>query len=164
MKKTLLTIISIAIVIGVVVFVLQKQDHRAKQPAGRPETSGESSPPAPPQPPPPQAPTPTPTPEAPIPNPSPSPLTKVTITRADAGFAPAIVTVDTGTTVVFANESREPSWPASNPHPIHSDYPEFDARRAIAPGGSYEFTFTRVGTWKYHDHLNPSLGGTIIVK
>src|SRR3989344_4949133 len=80
------------------------------------------------------------------------------------GFNPAAITVKKGTTVIFLNEDLgAPHQPASNPHPIHTDYPGFDAGEPISPGGSYSFPFNRAGTWRYHDHLNPSRAGTVIV-
>ena len=80
------------------------------------------------------------------------------------GFNPAAITVKKGSTVIFLNEDLgAPHQPASNPHPIHTDYPGFDADEPIPPGGSYSFPFDRVGIWRYHDHLNPSRAGTVIV-
>jgi plastocyanin len=54
-------------------------------------------------------------------------------------------------------------WVASNPHPAHTDYSAFDAKKGYAPGESYSYTFTETGTFPFHDHLHSSLGGTIIV-
>jgi len=33
-----------------------------------------------------------------------------------------------------------------------------------ANGGSYSFTFTKAGTWRYHNHSNASHFGTVIVE
>lgn len=107
----------------------------------------------------------TPPPASPSPT-SPSdeePLTK-TVTYTDTGFSPASLTVKTGDTVIFKNNSDSDFWPASAVHPTHEIYPEFDAKRAISAGGSYSFTFTRTGSWKYHNHLNPAAKGTITVQ
>jgi plastocyanin len=71
--------------------------------------------------------------------------------------------VKKGTKVTFVNNSTSAFQPASAPHPAHTDYPEFDPKRAIAAGASWEFTFDKVGTWRYHDHLNPTRFGTVIV-
>lgn len=79
------------------------------------------------------------------------------------GFAPKPLTVSLGTKVVFMNQSSSDVWPASAPHPAHTDYPEFDAKQPVKPGSSYEFTFDRIGTWKYHNHLNPTHFGSVIV-
>ena len=78
-------------------------------------------------------------------------------------FSPASLTVKAGDTVVFKNNSTSAFWPASGPHPTHTNYPEFDPKKAIPAGGSWSFVFTKVGTWPYHNHLNSSQFGTIIV-
>lgn len=89
---------------------------------------------------------------------------EVMIVYSDAGFAPATVEIGVGTRVVFQNNSSEAFWPASGPHPQHTNYPEFDAKRAIAPGESYSFVFEKAGSWGFHDHLDSSKFGKIEVK
>ena len=59
---------------------------------------------------------------------------------------------------------NESFWPASNIHPTHMIYPEFDAKRPVASGKDWSFTFTKKGTWRYHDHLNPEATGTVVVE
>ena len=86
------------------------------------------------------------------------------VTYTDSGFSPSTLTVKAGDTVVFKNESSSAFWPASAVHPTHELYPEFDAKAAISLGSTYSFTFNRVGTWKYHNHLNASHTGTIVVE
>jgi plastocyanin len=77
------------------------------------------------------------------------------------------ITIKAGDTIRFVNtDSKKDMWPASDSHPAHDDYGsnnEFDAGSAIAPGGSWSFTFTKKGAWDYHDHLKSSCGGTITV-
>ena len=80
-----------------------------------------------------------------------------------AKFSPATLTIKQGDIVVFKNQSDGPFWPASAPHPSHTNYPEFDSKSAIAAGKSFEFKFTKIGSWGYHDHLNSSAFGTIKV-
>lgn len=55
-------------------------------------------------------------------------------------------------------------WVASNPHPIHTNYPAFDEKAPVINGSSWSFTFDKIGTWGYHNHRNPSSGGTIVVE
>lgn len=90
----------------------------------------------------------------------------------DTGFKPENVTVQEGTSVVWKNESSRKSWPASNPHPVHTDYPHspegpcadgFDACKGLEADESYNFRFDEAGEWPYHDHLFPSHGGTVHV-
>jgi hypothetical protein len=66
--------------------------------------------------------------------------------------------------VRFLNDSTSSVWIASDPHPTHTDYPGFDAKKAITRGETYEFTFTKVGTWGFHNHRNPLQKGTIVVQ
>lgn len=80
------------------------------------------------------------------------------------GFSPSNLEIKVGDTVLFKNESGKGMWVASNPHPVHSDNPEFDAGLSTANGNSWSFTFTEEGTFSYHNHLNSSFGGKIIVK
>ncbi len=85
------------------------------------------------------------------------------ILMTDAGFDPKETTVKKGDTVLFVNEGSNPRWPASAPHPSHTNYPEFDAKAGIAPGQMWEFTFENVGSWPFHDHLNASTFGKVTV-
>lgn len=89
---------------------------------------------------------------------------QATVSITDAGFSPATLTVKAGTTVTFVNNGTGPHWPASDPHPIHTDLSGFDAKRGLNPGETYSFTFTTVGTHGMHDHLHPSAKGSIIVQ
>lgn len=88
----------------------------------------------------------------------------VPVSYDGAKFIPSQLTINSGDTVVFKNDSTKSFWPASGPHPTHTLYPEFDAKRAIAPGGTFSFTFLKVGTWPFHDHLNSTVSGSITVK
>ena len=87
-----------------------------------------------------------------------------TITYTDGGFSPKTIEIKVGETVKFANESSRSMWVASAPHPTHTNYPEFDQKTAVDKGTSYEFTFTKAGTWKYHNHKSTSDSGTVVVK
>jgi len=100
------------------------------------------------------------------------------ITFTNSGFSPSPLTVKVGDTVKFVNNSDKAFWPASAMHPTHKTYPGsdiekcdtdergsiFDACEGIAPGRSWEFTFTEVGEWGYHDHLNAKFFGKVIVE
>lgn len=86
-----------------------------------------------------------------------------TVEMAGDGFSPTSLTIKKGDTVTFKNVGSNAHWPASAPHPTHTDYPEFDPKHEIAPGQSWSFTFEKVGTWRYHDHLNSGETGIIIV-
>jgi len=87
----------------------------------------------------------------------------VVILIIEDGFLPADISIQKGDTVAWVNESGEPRWPASNLHPTHRIYFEFDPKEPLLPGESWVFTFKKSGIWKYHDHLRPSKKGTIEV-
>jgi plastocyanin len=89
----------------------------------------------------------------------------VTVTYDGTSFSPATVTINKGDTVKFTNNSTTTKmWVASAPHPTHTDYPGFDRKAALSQGQSYSFTFTKVGSWKYHNHVKPTSYGTVVVK
>ena len=101
----------------------------------------------------------------------------VAVAYTDQGFSPQSITVPLGTKVTFTNQSSVNMWVASAMHPTHMVYsgtnlsqhcPDttgtaFDACAATAPGGTYSFTFTKEGNWKYHDHVDASKFGSITV-
>jgi plastocyanin len=87
------------------------------------------------------------------------------ISYSNTCFDPANRTIKLGDTIKFIDNSKTRSmWPASNDHPSHLIYPEFDPKQSIAPGGSWSFTFNKKGTWGYHDHLKPNCTGLITVQ
>ena len=89
---------------------------------------------------------------------------EVTVVEMTAdGFSPQEITIDENSSVIFLNKDKEAHWPASNPHPVHSIYSEFDPKKPIQPGESWPFK-PRAGTWKYHDHLNPLARGVVVVE
>ncbi|OGD87908.1 hypothetical protein A2870_03950 [Candidatus Curtissbacteria bacterium RIFCSPHIGHO2_01_FULL_41_11] len=85
------------------------------------------------------------------------------ITFENGTYTPKNTSIKLGQTVTFVNKSNTDMWPASNIHPTHGIYPEFDPKKAVGPGKSWSFTFTKAGIWKFHDHLNPEITGTITV-
>ncbi|HEV8601131.1 MAG TPA: hypothetical protein VGQ87_00850 [Patescibacteria group bacterium] len=80
-----------------------------------------------------------------------------------AGFVPKQLTIREGDTVKFKTSLSKSFWPASDPHPVHTDYSGFDAKKAIQPNQEWDFKFNNPGNWKYHDHLNVSYTGQIHV-
>jgi len=90
-------------------------------------------------------------------------MTEGVVSYTDTGYLPAELTVKKGTKVTFTNNSASGMWTASGVHPTHQLLPGFDQLKSVAKGGMYEYTFTKVGTWKYHNHVKPTDGGTVIV-
>tara|TARA_B100000745_G_scaffold74773_1_gene45136 strand:+ start:2202 stop:2978 length:777 start_codon:yes stop_codon:yes gene_type:complete len=86
------------------------------------------------------------------------------IIYTDEGFSPNTVEIKKGDTVAFINESSGPMWVASNVHPAHTILPTFDQFGTSAFGERYTYTFQQSGEWEYHDHVNASKIGLIIVR
>jgi len=85
------------------------------------------------------------------------------VTYTDSGYVPARVTVKKGTVVMFKNESNSAMWTASGVHPTHKLLPGFDELTSVEKSGAYEYTFVKVGTWQYHNHMKPSDVGYVVV-
>lgn len=90
-------------------------------------------------------------------------MERSTVAYTDGGFAPNTLTVKKGTNVTFTNQSSKGMWVASALHPTHQLLPGFDQLKSVANGGTYEYTFEKVGTWKYHNHVAASDTGTVVV-
>src|SRR3990167_1712372 len=80
------------------------------------------------------------------------------------GFVPTEVTIKKGDKVVWLNESGTYTWPASDLHPTHGVYPEFDPLEPIPAGQAWAFVFGKAGQWKFHDHLKPNRRGGVNVE
>lgn len=87
-----------------------------------------------------------------------------TVVLTEHGFSPRELTISAGDTVTFINKRDKYFWPASDFHPTHTAYPEFDAQEALPPGASWSFTFDEPGLHKYHDHLAPFFFGIVRVR
>jgi plastocyanin len=85
------------------------------------------------------------------------------ITISEDTYTPQNIKIKKGAKVTFVNNSGELRWPASDLHPSHLIFPEFDPRQPVENGKSWEFKFEKEGTWGYHDHLAPYITGTIDV-
>lgn len=86
-----------------------------------------------------------------------------TITYTSSGFSPASLTIKAGTTVTWINNSGSGLSVNSNPHPIHTSYSPLNIG-TIVNGQSKSLIFDKPGTYGYHNHLNPSDKGTVIVQ
>ena len=89
--------------------------------------------------------------------------TTTAITITPTGFSPSTVTVKVGTVVTWTNSSGDTARVSSDPHPTHTSLPGFDST-TLAAADTYAYTFTKVGTWGYHNHEDPALTGTVIVQ
>lgn len=102
--------------------------------------------------------------------------TAATIVYDGSSFTPTAVSIKSGTSVTFTS-TAESMWVASAPHPSHTGYDGTTGGQHCAAlysgpapfdqcgmGTGYTFTFNKPGTWKYHDHKNPSAFGSVTVK
>jgi hypothetical protein len=105
-----------------------------------------------------------PTPQNIIPTSTPAPEKENIVYVDEAGFSPSEIRIKQGEMVIFKNRGKEPHWPASNIHPTHQIYPEFDPLNPIFPGESWSFKFDKSGNWKMHDHIYANHTGVIIVE
>lgn len=91
------------------------------------------------------------------------PSGSVTIVLSADGYQPREVTIRKGTTVTFRSENDAQHWPASDLHPAHEIYPEFDPGRPLESYETWQFTFDKPGTWGLHDHIRSYYTGVIMV-
>lgn len=92
-----------------------------------------------------------------------TPVSENMVTLTSTGFQPAKLTVKTGTVVTFVNKSGAMATVNSNPHPTHENYQLLNLGR-FSDGGTLSLTFNKPGSFGYHNHLNSSQTGTIIVE
>lgn len=93
------------------------------------------------------------------------PESNIKITIDDQSFSEDHAVVPLGGSVTWINNGKEEHWPASNPHPVHTLYPEeggcigskLDSCRGLLNGEEYSFQFNHIGIWPIHDHLFPGL-------
>ncbi len=79
------------------------------------------------------------------------------------GFEPKQVEAGVCDTLVIINTGPDGVWPAVGPHPTHTSYPGFDAKRSIPPGDRFEFILNRPGSYTFHDHNHEELVGNITI-
>jgi len=101
------------------------------------------------------------------------------VTLTDSGFSPASVSIARGETVRFINESSRGMWVATDEHPTHTEYDgtstrehcandvntgtSFDQCASVEKGDYWDYTFTKSGTFSFHNHVGASNTGTVVV-
>lgn len=88
---------------------------------------------------------------------------EVIVTVTSSGFVPQTVTIKAGIKVVWMNKSGGPVTVNSVVHPTHLVYPPLNLGE-FGDGSSVQLVFDKPGTYSYHNHLNPSQTGTIVVE
>lgn len=87
--------------------------------------------------------------------PAPKPKTKLTTYTVSIGassFVPQLLTIHAGDKVCWVNNDTQLHWPASDPHPTHTGFPDLDPLADLLPGETFCYTFTQLGVVSYHDH------------
>jgi len=90
-------------------------------------------------------------------------LEEARVTLTKSGFSPQIVTVKAGTKVTWTNQSGGAATVNSSVHPTHKDYLPLNLGE-FGNGEALSLVFDKPGTYKYHNHLNASQFGTVIVE
>ncbi|MBI2018190.1 cupredoxin domain-containing protein [Candidatus Daviesbacteria bacterium] len=82
---------------------------------------------------------------------------------SSSGFSPKSIAIKVGETVTWMNNDNTNHTVYSAGHPTHLTYPPLNLG-TIKPGRQVSLEFPKAGTYQYHDHLNPSLTGSVTVK
>lgn len=87
----------------------------------------------------------------------------VNVNLTSSGFDPKTLTIKTGTRVIWLNKSGAAATVNSVVHPTHQVYTPLNLGE-FPDGSSVQLVFDKSGTYNYHDHLNPSRTGTVVVE
>ncbi len=88
---------------------------------------------------------------------------EVAVGLTASGFEPKTITVKAGTKVVWTNKSGAVATVSSDPHPVHTAYPPLNLGK-MNDGASVFLIFDKPGTYTYHNHLDASTTGTVVVE
>jgi len=86
------------------------------------------------------------------------------VTITSSGFSPQNITITVGESVTWVNEDTENHQIQSAVHPTHQLYPPFNTVGLLKSGEKKSLSFPESGTYKYHDHLNPSFTASVTVE
>lgn len=87
-----------------------------------------------------------------------------TISYDGTTFSPSTTTIKAGQSVKVSNDSSDAALDFdSDPHPTHTNNPDLNAGD-IEPGQSKTFSTDKTGTWGFHNHLDPSQHGELVVE
>lgn len=85
------------------------------------------------------------------------------VSLTSEGFSPQTITISAGEEVIWVNESGDQATVDSSVHPTHRDHP-FLNLGVFEVGEQHSLVFDEPGEYKYHDHLNASRFGTVVVE
>ncbi len=88
---------------------------------------------------------------------------ETTVNVTANGFDPATVTVKVGSKVTWVNKSGGMANVSSDKHPTHLLYPPINLG-SFDDGKSVSLVFDKAGTYTYHNHLDSSQTGTVVIE
>lgn len=138
-KNLLVTLVVVGVIVVAGMWLLKGSSKEAPQPQYQQTTSQTSA------------------------SPSATEAVKNIVTITSAGFIPQSITVKAGDTVSWVNQDSKSHAVNSAVHPTHLVYPPLNLGN-LKPGEEKSLSFPEAGTYKYHDHLNPSLTGSVVVE
>lgn len=141
-NKTLILIIGLIIVFGVGFIFLGNNSNKMEQPLNVNPTQAQISPSE---------------------NKNNQKIQEAKVIVTTNGFTPQTLTVKAGTKVVWINQDKDVANVSSDVHPTHQVYPPLNLGN-FSSSSSVQLVFEKAGTYKYHNHLNPSQTGTIMVE
>lgn len=83
---------------------------------------------------------------------------------SSSGFIPQNITIKAGESVTWVNEDRKDHQINSAVHPTHLLYPPLNTVGLLKSDEKKSLSFPEAGAYKYHNHLNPSLTGSVTVE
>jgi plastocyanin len=84
-----------------------------------------------------------------------APVASAAVTIQNFAFSPAIVTIKTGTTVIWTNRDQDSHTVSAMSGAFHSP--------TLNTGQSYQYTFTRPGRFDYLCTIHPFMTATVVV-
>ncbi len=88
------------------------------------------------------------------------------VSITSAGFDPATVTINAGESVTWTNKDTASHAVAPDNHPTHVKYAGIwdYTNMNLKNGETYTNTFMQTGTYSYHDPLEETVKGTVVVE
>lgn len=92
-------------------------------------------------------------------------LTPATVNVTATGFVPATVTVKLNQAVIWTNSDTQPHLIAPD-DPVATDPTGAapNSQQSLNQNDGYSYVFNKVGSYPYHDSLNPALKGVVVVE
>jgi plastocyanin len=91
-------------------------------------------------------------------------LAQAEVSITSRGFSPQTVTIKKGQAVSWTNKTFIKHQITSDVQPVSNGTSGFKGQGALLQTDLFLVTFKTAGTFTYHDELNPSLTGTVVVQ